>query len=114
MTSGTVIAAAVAARHRELASALEAIDPKTPLEASELPGWNRLTNVCHLRYGAQATKRMTRDALVGLPTAFYSRLKIGTEAVHASSWLSREPSRCGAVAYRGLRGSRRAVGSDPP
>ena len=71
MTSGTEIAAAVAARHSELASALEAIDPKTLLGASGLPGWNRLTIVCHLRYGAQATKRMTRDALAGLPTAFY-------------------------------------------
>jgi len=65
------VAAAVAARHRELASVLEATDPKTLLEASDLPGWSRLTIVCHLRYGAQASERMTSDALAGLPTGFY-------------------------------------------
>ena len=65
------IAAAVAARHRELARVLEATDPKTLLEDSELPGWSRLTIMCHLRYGAQASERMTSDALAGLPTGFY-------------------------------------------
>ena len=71
MVSGMEISAAVAARHRELDSVFEAIDPKTLLEASELPGWSRLTIVCHLRYGAQASERMTSDALAGRPTAFY-------------------------------------------
>lgn len=71
MTSGMEIAAAVAARHRELSNVLEAADPGTLLEASELPGWSRLTIVCHLRYGAQASERMPSDALAGLPTGFY-------------------------------------------
>lgn len=71
MISRVEIAEAVAARHRELASILRAIDSKTLLEDSALPGWSRLTIVCHLRYGAQASERMTRDALAGLPTGFY-------------------------------------------
>lgn len=71
MTSGMEIAAAVAARHRELSNVLEATDPGALFEASELPGWSRLTIVCHLRYGAQASERMTSDALAGLPTGFY-------------------------------------------
>ena len=71
MVSGMEIAAAVAARHRELSNVLEATDPGTLWGASELPGWSRLTIVCHLRYGAQASERMTRDALAGLPTGFY-------------------------------------------
>lgn len=71
MTSGMEIAAAVAARHRELNNVLEATDPGVLFEASGLPGWSRLTIVCHLRYGAQASERMTSDAHVGLPTGFY-------------------------------------------
>ena len=70
MTSGVEIAAAVSARSRELINVLEASDPGTRLEASELPGWSRLTIVRHLRYGAQASERMTSDALAGLPTGF--------------------------------------------
>lgn len=42
------------------------------LEApSGLPGWSRLAVVCHLRYGAAALLRMTRDALEGRETAYY-------------------------------------------
>jgi hypothetical protein len=36
-----------------------------------LPGWNRLTIACHLRYGARASHRMTKDALSGTATSFY-------------------------------------------
>jgi hypothetical protein len=36
-----------------------------------LPGWDLLTIACHLRYGARASRRMTEDALAGIPTAFY-------------------------------------------
>jgi uncharacterized protein (TIGR03083 family) len=38
---------------------------------SALPDWNRLTIVCHLRYGAEALCRMTRAALAGKPVAYY-------------------------------------------
>ncbi len=55
MTSGMEIAAA-AARHRELASVLETIEPKTLLEDSALPWWSRLTTACHLRCGARASE----------------------------------------------------------
>jgi uncharacterized protein (TIGR03083 family) len=42
------------------------------LEApSELPGWTRLTIVCHLRYGTHALRRMTLDALAGRETSYY-------------------------------------------
>jgi len=71
MTSGTEIAEAVASRHRELAGVLEAVQPNVVLADSQLPGWSRLTIVCHLRCGAQASHRMTSDALAGQPTAFY-------------------------------------------
>lgn len=36
-----------------------------------LPGWSRLTIACHLRYGAEALRWMTRDAIAGRPTSHY-------------------------------------------
>ena len=49
-----------------------ASSPETELVApSRLPGWDRLTIVCHLRYGMQALRRMTNDALEGKPTSYY-------------------------------------------
>jgi maleylpyruvate isomerase len=39
--------------------------------ASALPGWSRLTIACHLRFGAEAMRRMTDDALAGRPAAYY-------------------------------------------
>lgn len=45
---------------------------RAPLHASSvLPGWNRLTIACHLRYGARASYRMTTEALAGVATSFY-------------------------------------------
>ena len=38
---------------------------------SRLPEWNRLTIVCHLRYGAKALLRMSSDALAGRETSYY-------------------------------------------
>lgn len=52
----------------DLCSALEAADLEAP---SLLPGWSRLTITCHLRYGAEALKWMTKDALAGRPTSYY-------------------------------------------
>jgi len=49
------------------------ISESGPQDASHLPGWSRLTIVCHLRYGAQALVWMTDDAIAGRPTSFYPR-----------------------------------------
>lgn len=38
---------------------------------SRLPGWSRLTVACHLRYGAEALRRMTDDGISGQPTSYY-------------------------------------------
>ena len=48
--------------------ALDGADLEAP---STLPGWTRLTIACHLRYGAEAMRRMTIDALAGRRTAYY-------------------------------------------
>ncbi|QYG91739.1 hypothetical protein HC251_04325 [Iamia sp. SCSIO 61187] len=46
--------------------------PEVELEApSALPGWSRLTLVCHLRYGAEALLHLTDEALAGRRTSFY-------------------------------------------
>lgn len=70
-TSGAVLTAALAARQMELCQALSSLDQQKLRRTSRLPGWDRLTVVCHLRYGARASRRMTEDALGGRPTAFY-------------------------------------------
>jgi uncharacterized protein (TIGR03083 family) len=49
-------------------TALGATDLDAP---SLLPGWSRLTVACHPRYGAQALRWMTDDALAGRPTSYY-------------------------------------------
>jgi len=49
-------------------AALEDTDLDAP---SLLPGWSRLTIACHLRYGAEALRWMTHDALAGRPTSYY-------------------------------------------
>ena len=38
---------------------------------SNLPDWSRLTIACHLRYGARASLRMTKESLAGVATSFY-------------------------------------------
>lgn len=52
----------------DVLAALEGADLEAP---SLLPGWSRLTIACHLHYGAQALRWMTRDAIVGRPTSYY-------------------------------------------
>lgn len=65
------VARAAAERTQELLGMLRPLD-RSQLEApSELPDWTRLTIVCHLRYGAGALLRMTRDALAGRETSYY-------------------------------------------
>ena len=55
----------------DLLRVLEALSPADLVAPSRLPGWSRCTIVCHLRYGAAASARMTEDALAGRATAFY-------------------------------------------
>lgn len=62
---------AIETRTADLVAALAALDDATIRGPSRLAGWNRLTIVCHLRYGAVALERMTRDTLAGRPTAYY-------------------------------------------
>jgi len=65
------LAEAARSRTVELVAALRAADPSALAEPSALPGWDRLTIACHLRYGALASRRMTTAALQGRPAAFY-------------------------------------------
>jgi uncharacterized protein (TIGR03083 family) len=68
---GPALAAAVAARTAEIVGALSGLDDDRLDGPSRLEGWNRLTIACHLRYGAEALRQMTEDALAGRPTSFY-------------------------------------------
>lgn len=58
----------ITASTRASCDALERADLLAP---SELPGWDRLTIVCHLRYGAEAMRRMTLDAVAGRRASYY-------------------------------------------
>lgn len=68
---GATLADAVAARHAEINRAFASLERSELLAGSLLPGWDRLTIACHLRYGANASHRMTEDALAGRATSFY-------------------------------------------
>lgn len=65
------IAAAVAARHRELEDLLGDLEEFELRAPSSLPGWSRLTVLCHLRYGAEASLAITEGARRGERVAFY-------------------------------------------
>jgi uncharacterized protein (TIGR03083 family) len=71
--AGRAVALAALARERTalLVRMLHDLGVEELLAPSELPSWSRLTIVCHLRYGASALLRMTRDALAGRPTSYY-------------------------------------------
>jgi uncharacterized protein (TIGR03083 family) len=79
---GPLSAAAVARRTDEIVRALRAVDDEELLAPSTLPGWDRLTVVCHLRYGTTALARKTQAALDGRTAAYYpegrSRQRPGT------------------------------------
>jgi uncharacterized protein (TIGR03083 family) len=68
---GPELFAAWQQRSAEVVDALRGLDSEQLLRRSALPGWDRLTIACHLRYGAHALHRMTVDALGGRPTAYY-------------------------------------------
>jgi uncharacterized protein (TIGR03083 family) len=65
------LAHVAADRTRSLLAALRHVDDTVLDEPSALPGWSRLTIICHLRYGTKAMLRMTQDALAGRETAYY-------------------------------------------
>jgi maleylpyruvate isomerase len=65
------LAALAAARTARLVQMLRELDGDRLRAPSDLEGWSRLTIVCHLRYGASALLRMTRDVLAGRATAYY-------------------------------------------
>jgi uncharacterized protein (TIGR03083 family) len=62
---------AVAARSSEVIERLRALTTEALGAPSALPGWSRLTIACHLRYGADAFRRMTEGALAGEAVAYY-------------------------------------------
>jgi hypothetical protein len=67
------VAALAAERSSLLVGMLGELGVDQLLGPSDLVGWTRLTIVCHLRYGASALLRMTRDALAGRTTSYYPR-----------------------------------------
>ncbi|MEO8693148.1 MAG: maleylpyruvate isomerase N-terminal domain-containing protein [Acidimicrobiales bacterium] len=62
---------AIQRRTDELTSAAGARSDDDLALPSALEGWSRLTILCHLRYGATMTARMTRATVNRQPTAFY-------------------------------------------
>lgn len=69
--SGGTIVKAVSARHREIADRVGHVGADVLRAPSLLPGWDRLTILCHLRYGARASRRLTDAAPSGRAAAFY-------------------------------------------
>ncbi len=69
-------------RTADIGERLGGLDDGELRASSELPGWSRLTIVCHLRYGAAALERMTDATLKGRTTSYYpggrSRQRPGT------------------------------------
>ncbi len=68
---GAAVAAAIASSQDELARRLAALSDDELAAPSRLPEWDRLTVVCHIRYGAEAIDRMVRAALKGEAALFY-------------------------------------------
>jgi uncharacterized protein (TIGR03083 family) len=65
------IATAAHQRTEEIVRATNALRSSALLAGSSLPEWDRLTIICHLRFGAEALTRMTNAAIDGLPAAYY-------------------------------------------
>jgi uncharacterized protein (TIGR03083 family) len=74
----TAVAAAVDARQEEIASALASLSDEELFQPTLLPGWDRLTLACHLRYGARASLWVTDEALRGERTSFYPEGRIAS------------------------------------
>jgi len=69
--SDATLVGAVRRRTDEVVATLGDLDEDELLAPSLLPGWQRLTIVCHLRFGAATLVRLTDAALLGEPAAFY-------------------------------------------
>jgi hypothetical protein len=54
-----------------LTATLVELDDVAWHQPSRLPGWSRLTILCHLRYGHAALRRMTLDTSAGRATSYY-------------------------------------------
>jgi maleylpyruvate isomerase len=65
------VVAAIARRTTEIVNRLGGVSEQELLAPSQLPGWSRLTIVCHLRYGAEALTAMTQATLNDSPTSYY-------------------------------------------
>jgi maleylpyruvate isomerase len=78
------VLAAITSRTALIIDSLAAADLAAP---SSLPGWSRLTIACHLRYGAEAMRWMTEDAIAGRRTAYYPE---GRETQRPGTLLRRE------------------------
>jgi uncharacterized protein (TIGR03083 family) len=78
------VARASGTRTAQLLAVLRGLDTAAFDRPSHLPGWSRLTIVCHLRYGATALIRMTSDALAGRETSYYP----GGRAAHRPTTLA--------------------------
>jgi uncharacterized protein (TIGR03083 family) len=73
---GSFVAKAVQERTEQIVTALKSLSTEGLRAPSALSGWDRLTVLCHLRYGAEAIDRMTRDALAARPTSFYPQGRV--------------------------------------
>lgn len=69
--SGPAIVRAIAAGQQSVVRALGLLDDDGLRAPTLLPGWDRLTVVCHIRYGAEAADRLVRAGLAGEPALFY-------------------------------------------
>lgn len=69
--NGPAIAAAIAARQSDIVARCREMSDAELRAPSHLPGWDRLTVLCHIRYGGEAIDRMIRAALRDEPALFY-------------------------------------------
>src|SRR5262249_5397636 len=68
---GEAIRAATKTASDALVARLSGLTDEDLRRPSRLPGWSRLTIVCHLRYGTSAVASMTTLTLDGCEAAFY-------------------------------------------
>ena len=80
-----MILQALARATDDLCDALAGAELDAP---SLLPGWSRRTIACHLRYGAEALRQMSLDALAGRPASYYP---LGRDAQRPSTLEPRGP-----------------------
>src|SRR4051812_1702248 len=62
---------AIEARTAAIVDTLGTTSDEVLRAPSRLPGWDRLTIACHLRYGAGAFHKMTRGSVAGEAVAYY-------------------------------------------